>query len=223
MNETISFIGPLLLSLRVSLLATMVVIPTGIFLGWLLGRYQFRGRTLIEGLLMLPLVLPPTVIGFFLIMLLGRSGPLGKIWEALTGRGIAFTWLGAAIAAGVVSLPIMVRASTAAIRAVEPRFEEASYSLGKGRLETFMRVPLPLARRGLLAGAVLAFARALGEFGATLMLAGNLPGRTQTMPLPIYQAMISGEDARATSFALLLALISIIVVILAARLEPSRW
>ncbi len=223
MSETSSFLAPFLLSLRVALVASIVVVPTGILLGWLLGRHRFRGRTFVEAMVMLPLVLPPTVTGFFLITLLGRSGPLGRAWEALTGHAIAFTWLGAAIAAAVVAMPIMVRASAAAIGAVETRFEEASYSLGKGRVETLVRVTLPLARRGLVAGAVLSFARALGEFGATLMLAGNIPGRTQTMPLAIYQAVISGEDARATSFALLLAFVSLLVVIAAARMEPSRW
>lgn len=196
------------LSLRVALVASAVVVPLGIALGLLLARGKFPGKTAVESLLMLPLVLPPTVTGFYLV---AAFGPL-----------IGFTWIGAAVAAFVVALPIMVRAASAAIGSVDPRFEEASQCLGKGPGTTFFRVTLPLARRGLIAGAVLSFARALGEFGATLMLAGNIPGRTQTMPLAIYEAVASGEDDRARLFALVLTLVSVGVVVIASRMETER-
>ena len=200
----------------------LVVIPLGTALGLLLSRSRFPGKRALETLLMLPLVLPPTVTGFYLLYLLGSEGPIGSGWEAVTGTPIAFTWLAAVAAASVVALPIMVRAASSALGSVEPRFEEASLCLGKGPLTTFFRVTLPLARRGILAGAVLAFARALGEFGATLMLAGNIPGRTQTMPLAIYEAVASGDDIRAHVLAVLLTAVSVVVVVLAARLEPQR-
>ncbi|MFQ5791154.1 MAG: molybdate ABC transporter permease subunit [Acidobacteriota bacterium] len=217
-----TLIQPLLLSLRVSLLASLVVVPLGTLLGLLLSRSRFPGRSLLEGFLMLPLVLPPTVTGSYLIVLLGRSGPVGSLWHRLTEGSIPFTWQAASIAAAIISLPIMVRSASAALGAVDRQLEEASYCLGKTRVETFWRVSLPLASRGLLAGAVLSFSRALGEFGATLLLAGNIPGRTQTMPLAIYEAVAAGEDERARVLALLLTVVSIVVVMLAARFEPAR-
>ena len=210
-------------ALRVSLLvvsvATVIVGALGLALAFLLARREFRGKELLDALLTLPLVLPPTVTGYYLIVLLGRRGIFGSYLYELTGWTVAFTWQAAVIASTVVALPLMFKSARAAIESVEPRYEIAAYTLGKSEWETFWRVTLPLARRGVLAGLVLSFARALGEFGATLMLAGNIPGATQTMPLAIYEAVVAGEDERAFALALLLTLISVAAVYLTNRLS----
>jgi molybdate transport system permease protein len=200
------------LSLLVVSLATLLVGAVGTALGFVLAKRQFRAKELCDALLTLPMVLPPTVTGYYLILLLGRRGLLGRYLYALTGWTLAFTWEGAVVAASVMALPIMVKSARAALESVDARYEIVSFSLGKGELETFFRVTLPLASRGLMAGVVLSFARALGEFGATLMLAGNIPGKTQTMPLAIFEAFISGEDRQAQALALILTLTSIVTI-----------
>lgn len=213
------------LSALVVTVATVAVAVIGTAFGLLLAKRQFRGKELCDALLTLPMVLPPTVTGYYLIVLLGRRGFLGRYLYQATGWTPAFRWQGAVIAAGVMALPIMVKSARAALESVDARYEIVSYSLGKGALETFFRVTLPLASRGLLAGVVLSFARALGEFGATLMLAGNIPGRTQTMPLAIFEAFISGEDREAQMLALLLTATSIVTIYLTnvlTRPAPSR-
>jgi molybdate transport system permease protein len=170
----------------------------------------------------MPLVLPPTVTGYYLIVLLGRRGLIGGYLYDLTGWTLAFTWQGATLAAIVVALPLMIKAARASIESVNPDYEIASYTLGKGELETFLRVTLPLAKRGIYAGLVLSFARALGEFGATLMIAGNIPGKTQTMPLAIYEAVAAGEERQAQILALILTLISITAVYLTNKISRSK-
>jgi len=200
------------LSLLVVSLATLLVGAAGTALGFVLAKRQFRTKELCDALLTLPMVLPPTVTGYYLIVLLGRRGLLGRYLYALTGWTLAFTWEGAVVAASVMALPIMVKSARAALESVDARYEIVSFSLGKGELETFFRVTLPLASRGLMAGVVLSFARALGEFGATLMLAGNIPGKTQTMPLAIFEAFISGEDRQAQTLALILTFTSIATI-----------
>jgi molybdate transport system permease protein len=207
----------LLLSLKVSLAATAVVAVVGTLLGWLLARGRFRGKETLDAILTLPLVLPPVVTGYYLLMLLGRRGVLGDPLHQATGWTIAFTWVGAAVAAGVVSLPLMTKSARAAIE-----YEFAAATLGRGRWETFRSVTLPLARRGLLAGVVLSFARAVGEFGATLLLAGNIPGRTQTMPLAIWEAVAGGDDPRARALLALLTLLSLAVIVAVARIGRPR-
>jgi molybdate transport system permease protein len=197
------------LSALVVAVATALVAIAGTGLGYVLARRQFRGKELCDALLTLPMVLPPTVTGYYLIVLLGKRGLLGRYLYQVTGWTPAFHWQGAVIAAGVMALPIMVKSARAALESVDSRYEMVSFSLGKGSFETFLRVTLPLASRGLLAGVVLSFARALGEFGATLMLAGNIPGQTQTMPLAIFEAFISGEDREAQIMALVLTATSI--------------
>jgi len=161
------------------------------------------------------------VTGYYLIVLLGKRGLLGRYLYQLTGWTPAFTWQGAVVAAGVMSLPIMVKSARAALESVDARYEMVSFSLGKGEFETFFRVTLPLALRGLLAGIVLTFARALGEFGATLMLAGNIPGKTQTMPLAIFEAFQAGEDRQAQVLALILTFASIAAIYLTNILTRS--
>jgi molybdate transport system permease protein len=200
------------LSLLVVSLATLLVGVVGTAFGFVLAKRQFRAKELCDALLTLPMVLPPTVTGYYLIVLLGRRGLLGRYLYALTGWTFAFTWEGAALAAGVMALPIMVKSARAALESVDARYEMVSFSLGKGELETFFRVTLPLAFRGIMAGIVLSFARALGEFGATLMLAGNIPGKTQTMPLAIFEAFIAGEDRQAQVLALILTFTSIVTI-----------
>ncbi|MBA3322207.1 MAG: molybdate ABC transporter permease subunit [Pyrinomonadaceae bacterium] len=210
-------------SLRVSLLvvsiATLVTGALGLALAFVLARREFRGKEFLDAVLTVPLVLPPTVTGFYLIVLLGRRGILGRPVYELTGWTLTFTWQAAVVASTVVALPLMIKSARAAIESVEPQYEIAAYTLGKSEWETFRLVTLPLARRGVLAGLVLSFARALGEFGATLMLAGNIPGETQTMPLAIYEAVMAGEDRRAFWLALMLTLISVAAVYLTNRLS----
>jgi len=212
---------PLKLSLLVVAMATLIIATVGLALGVLLAKGRFRGQEVLAAFFTLPLVLPPTVTGYYLIVLLGRHGLLGEPIYNITGWTIAFTWQAAVIAATVLALPLMVLSARAAIEGVNPQYEIASYTLGKRPLETFFRITLPLARRGILAGVVLSFTRALGEFGATFMLAGNIPGRTQTMPLAIYEAVISGEDKRAQVLALVLTGISVAAVYLTSKLTKG--
>ncbi len=203
---------PLKLSLLVVTIATVIIATLGLALGLLLAKGRFHGQELLASLFMLPLVLPPTVSGYYLIVLLGRHGLIGGVVYNLTGWTVAFTWQAAVIAATVLALPLMVLSSRAAIESVSPQYEIASYTLGKSRVVTFFLITLPLARRGILAGIVLSFTRALGEFGATFMLAGNIPGKTQTMPLAIYEAVISGDDKRAQLLAIILTGVSVAAV-----------
>src|SRR6516225_803663 len=209
------------LSLLVVSLTTVFVAVVGTACGFLLARRQFRAKELCDAVLTLPMVLPPTVTGYYLIVLLGKRGLLGRYLYQLTGWTPAFTWQRAVVAAGVMSLPIMVKSARAALESVDARYEMVSFSLGKGEFETFFRVTLPLALRGLLAGIVLTFARALGEFGATLMLAGNIPGKTQTMPLAIFEAFQAGEDRQAQVLALILTFASIAAIYLTNILTRS--
>src|SRR5918994_1673847 len=196
-------VSALVLSIRVAVLATALDALVGIPLAYLLARRTFRGKTLVDLLVTLPLVLPPTVTGYYLIVLLGRRGWLGAPVYAATGWSIAFTWYAAA---------------RAAIESVDRDLEKAAWTLGRSEWRTALEVTLPLARNGILAGLVLAFARALGEFGATLMLAGNIPGRTQTVPLAIYTAVQTGESAEALALVVVLTLVSCLVLLAAGRL-----
>lgn len=175
----------LLMSLKVTAVATVAIVVVGLALGLVMARTRFFGKSVVETLIMIPLVLPPTVVGYYLLLLLGSGGPFVE-WLSLE---VVFTWHAAAFASFVVGLPLMVQASKAAIAGVDPTLENAARTLGSSEPGVFFRVTLPLARRGVLAGSVLGGARALGEFGATLMVAGNIPGRTQTMPLLIYDAV----------------------------------
>jgi molybdate transport system permease protein len=209
------------LSFLVVAIATAIIATLGLALGLLLAKGRFHGRELLAAFFTLPLVLPPTVSGYYLIVLLGRHGLIGEPVYNWTGWSVAFTWQAAVIAAVVMALPLMVLSARAAIESVNPQFEIASYTLGKSWLATFFRITLPLAQRGILAGIVLSFTRALGEFGATFMLAGNIPGKTQTMPLAIYEAVISGDNKRAQVLALILTGISVVAVYLTSKLTKS--
>ena len=209
------------ISVLVVFCATIIVGAVGLALALLLAKTDFRGKELLDAILTMPLVLPPTVTGYYLLILLGKRGIIGGLIYDLTGWTIVFTWQGAVIAAVIVALPLMIKAARASIESVNPDYEIASFTLGKSKFETFRLVTLPLARRGIIAGLVLSFARALGEFGATLMIAGNIPGRTQTMPLAIYEAVASGDDRTAQILALVLTIISILAVYLTNKISRS--
>jgi molybdate transport system permease protein len=209
------------LSLRVAAVATALNALVGIPLAYVMARKAFRGRTAVDVLVTLPLVLPPTVTGYYLIVLLGRRGWLGGPLYALTGWSVAFTWYAAVIAATVMALPLLVRTARAAIASVDRDLERAAFTLGHSEWRTALEITLPLARNGIVAGLVLAFARALGEFGATLMLAGNIPGRTTTVPLAIYTAVQAGETPSAFLLVAALTLISCVVIWVAGRLGPG--
>src|SRR5437762_6069054 len=206
------------LSLRVAVLATALDAMVGIPLAYLLARRNFRGKTLVDLLVTLPLVLPPTVTGYYLIVLLGRRGWLGGPLYDMTGWTITFTWYAAVVAATIMALPLLVRTARAAIESVDRDLEKAAFTLGRSEWRTTLEVTLPLARNGILAGLVLAFARALGEFGATLMLAGNIPGKTQTVPLAIYTAVQTGEQGTALGLVAILTALSCVVLVAAGRL-----
>lgn len=208
----------LTLSVQVATLATVADAVIGLPLAWLLAKRRFPGRALVDVLVTLPLILPPTVTGYYLIVLLGRRGWLGAPLFAWTGWTVAFTWVAAVVAATVMALPLLVRAARAAFESVDPTLERAARTLGRSEWRIALEVTGPLARNGILAGLVLAFARALGEFGATLMLAGNIPGRTTTVPLAIYTAVQTGETREAVTLVVLLTALSCAVVLVANRL-----
>jgi len=209
-------LGPLFLSLKVSLLATLIAALIGTAVAFGLARREFRGKGLLESALLLPMIMPPTVTGYYLVILLGRHGIIGDRLFRWTGWNIMFTWQAAVVAASVVSLPIMVRTAQSAIESVDPEMIDSSTMLGYSWAETSLHVVLPLAWQGILAGIVLTFTRAIGEFGATLMLAGNIPGRTATMPLAIYSYATSGDWEQAHVLVALLTALSI-GLLLAAR------
>lgn len=184
---------PLWLSLRVAGLATVFVLTIGTFLAYLLSHKTFRGKELLDSLITLPLVLPPTVLGYYLLVAIGRSSPFGRAYESLCGQPLVFTWQAAVVAAFIHSAPIYIKAARAVLEAVDYRYEWAAQSLGASEWRTFWRVTLPLARRGISSLATLSFARSLGDFGMTIMVAGNIPGRTQTLSVAIYDAVESGS------------------------------
>ena len=212
---------PLWLSLRVAALSTVVVVVAGVGLGGLLARRKFFGREALDALVTLPLVMPPTVLGYYLLVLLGRTGPVGRLFESLTGQQLVFTWRGAVIAAAAGALPLVVKTARASFAAVDTQYEEAARTLGKSEWEVFRRVTLPLASRGVLAAAMLAFARALGDFGATLMVAGNIPGRTQTAAIAIYDAAQAGRDADALTLVVILSAVAFTFLYATNRLTAA--
>ena len=213
---------PIVLSLRVAALALVFVGPIGLAIAWLQARRRYVLRSLVDALVLLPLVLPPSVVGFFLVVLFGRRGVLGAWLDAELSLRVVFSPAAAVIASAVVALPILVKTAQPALEAVSSELEDVGRSLGLSPLPLFFRVTLPSAWRGVLAALVLAFARAIGEFGATIMFAGNIPGRTNTMPLEIFAAYQGGDDRRAGIYVAVLTVISIVVVAAAARLSPRN-
>jgi molybdate transport system permease protein len=198
------------LSLKVALWSVVVSLPFGLAAAWLLARREFFGKTLLDGVVHLPLVLPPVVVGYLLLVLLGRHGPLGSWLYATFGISLPFTWEGAALAAAVMAFPLMVRAMRLSIEAVDQKLETAARTLGASRLSVFVTITLPLMLPGILAGAVLAFARSLGEFGATITFVSNIPGETRTLPLALYSLIQTpGGEAGALRLAMLSILLSL--------------
>ena len=216
-----------LLSLRIALVATAFALPFGIAIGWLLARKEFWGKTLLDGLVYLPLVLPPVVTGYLLLISFGRKGPIGAFLADHFGIVFSFRWTGAALSCGIMGFPLMVRPIRLALEAIDRRLEEAAGTLGASRVLVFLTITLPLALPGIIAGAVLCFARALGEFGATITFVSNIPGETQTISAAIYTLMqIPGGDAaagRLVLFAIALALAALVVSEWFARRAGMRF
>lgn len=210
------------LSMMVACVSTVFVAILGTALGYLLARFEFPGRNLLDAFLALPLILPPTVVGFYLLGFFGKQGLIGQQIYAFTGWSPVFTWQACVISAIVISLPIMVKTSKAAFESLDTKLEDVSLTLGKTRIQTIFLVTLPLAARGLIAGTALSFARAIGEFGATLMIAGNIPGKTQTLPLLIFQATQTGETQLVSSLVLVLSVFSLMVAFLSNEWKV-RW
>lgn len=206
-----------LFTLGVALLSTLLILPGGVALGWLLARRSWPGKVLVETLVALPLVIPPVATGLILMKLFGRRGPLGVLLSHTFGVDIVFTWKAVVLATAAMALPLLVRTARVAFEEVPGRFEAVARTLGAGPWRVFFTVTLPLARRGLLAGCVLAFARALGEFGATVMVAGMIPGETITLALGIYHEVQLGHDSAA------LGLLTISVALAFGALAASEW
>ena len=200
--------SPLGISIKTALLATTITVVIGIPAALLLSR-EWRGKHLVSSLVILPLVLPPTVLGYFLLVLLGKRSPLGQWYEAIFHHTLVFTWQGAAVAASVASIPLMVTQAVVAFTSVGNEIQDAARIGGASELDVLRYITLPLARRGLLAGLTLSFARSLGDFGATLMVAGDIPGSTQTMPLAIYAALQTGDTKTVVTFVVIASAIAI--------------
>lgn len=210
------------LSLKVALWATAIDLVLGLGFGYLLARKRFPGRELLDALLTLPMVMPPTVLGYYLLVLIGRNGPLGHWLQQNFGINLIFTWQGAVIAAAVVAFPLVLKGARSAFEAVDVQLEQAARVLGVSPFGVFLRVSLPLAWRGVLAGTLLAFARSMGEFGATLMVAGSIPGKTQTLSIAVYEAVQAGQDDTANLLVLVTSVTCILVLVAASRLAPNR-
>ncbi|HLO93528.1 MAG TPA: molybdate ABC transporter permease subunit [Burkholderiaceae bacterium] len=214
--------APLWLTLRVAALATAAACVAGVGLGWLFARTRLPGRRLLEALCMLPLVLPPTVLGYALLLLMGRRGPLGAWLREHLDYTVIFHWHGAALASALVALPLVLKAASTAFAQVDRTLEAAARTLRQSRWSTFVRVTLPLAWPGILAGTLLAFARAMGEFGASLMVAGSIPGQTQTASMAIYDAVQAGRDDLALLLSLLISALSVSILVASQALLGGR-
>ena len=212
----------LALSLKVAGWATALNLVLGVAAGFALARLRFPGRELLDAVLTLPMVLPPTVLGYYLLVVIGKRGWLGAwLWDSF-GLNLIFTWQGAVIAATIVAFPLVMRSARAAFEGVDPQLERAARVLGLGEWALFFRVTLPMAWRGVLAGVLLAFARALGEFGATLMVAGSIPGKTQTLSVAVYEAVQAGQDDTANLLVLIVSVTCVVVLLAAGRLAGPR-
>jgi len=213
----------LLLSLKVAAVATVFALPLAILLAWLLAKTQFPGKALLDILIHIPMVLPPVVVGFALLSLFGRQGYVGRWLYENLGIDLAFTWQAAAIAAAVMALPLMIRSIRLSMEAIDPKLEQLAASLGARRFRVFRTITLPLARPGILGATILGFARALGEFGATIAFAANIPGVTQTLPLAVYTALQSpGGEAAATRLSII-ALTIAVIALLSAEWTARRF
>ncbi|WP_352418063.1 molybdate ABC transporter permease subunit [Proteiniborus sp.] len=205
-------LSPIMISLRIAAVSTVITLIIGVLLSRTLTKYDFKGKNIIEVILLLPMILPPSVVGYGLLILIGKRGILGKLLYDAFGVRLIFTWVAACIAATVVSLPLMYQSCKSAFLKIEPDLEMAAMSLGANKREVFLKISLPLALPGIISGVVLSFARSLGEFGATLMVAGNIPGKTQNIPLAIYFAVEMGNTKTANILLAIVVIFSFIVV-----------
>lgn len=212
----------LALTLKVAGWATALNLVLGVGVGYAMARWRFPGRELADAVLTLPMVMPPTVLGYYMLVLIGTQGPIGAWLLAHFGIRLIFTWQAAVIAATVVSFPLVFKSARAAFETLDPQLEDAARLLGIGEWAVFLRVSLPLAWRGVLAGLLLAFARALGEFGATLMVAGSIPGKTQTLSIAVYEAVQAGQDDTANFLVAVTSLVCVSVLLSAGRLVPGN-
>jgi molybdate transport system permease protein len=208
---------PLWLSLRVAVISTAIALAAGLWIAYILANRNFRGKEALDAAVTLPLVLPPTVLGYYLLVLIGRASPLGKAWESVFGAPLVFTWKAAVVAALLHSLPLLVKSARAALESVDRTYERAARNLGASEWKLFWRVTLPLARRSIFAASALAFARSLGDFGVTLMVAGNIPGRTQTAAVAIYDAYESGNNTLALALVLVISCVALAILSVANR------
>ena len=213
----------LALTLKVAAWATAINLVLGVAVGWWLARKRFVGREFVDALLTLPLVLPPTVLGYYLLVVIGKRGWLGAWLQSTFGINLIFTWQGAVIAATLVAFPLILKAARTAFEAVDPQLEQAARVLGLAEWAVFFRVTLPMAWPGILAGTLLVFARSLGEFGATLMVAGSIPGRTQTLSIAVYEAVQAGQDDQAAFLVAVTSITCMAVLLAAGRLAPARY
>ncbi len=213
---------PFWLSLRVASLATLSSLVAGLGLAYLFANAQFPGKNFLDALVTLPLVLPPTVLGYYLLVSLGRLSPIGKIYESVFGGPLVFTWQAAVIASTVHTVPLLVKSARAALASVERDYERAARSLGASEWRVFWRISLPLTQRQIIAATVLAFARSMGDFGATLMLAGDIPHRTQTVSIAIYDAVEGGHTLTARMLVLAVSALTVAIVYAANRLEQRK-
>lgn len=212
---------PLWLSLRVASISTVIALIAGLGIAYILANFDFRGREILDVATTLPLVLPPTVLGYYLLVVFGRNTALGAAYEGIFGTPLVFTWQAAVVAALLHSAPLLIRSARAALESVDHSYERAARSLGASEWKLFWRVTTPLAWRSIVAAAALCFARALGDFGATIMVAGNIPGRTQTIAVAIYEAVESGNGRAARWLVLAISAITMIILLVANRLGAT--
>jgi molybdate transport system permease protein len=213
---------PLWLSLRVAAIATVVSLAISLAVAYFLASREWRGKELLDALTTLPLVLPPTVLGYYLLVVIGRESVIGRVYESIFGSPLVFTWQAATIAALFHSTPLLIKFTRAAFESIDPSYPRAARNLGASEWKVFWRVTVPLARRSIFAAAALAFARSLGDFGITIMIAGNIPGRTQTIAVAIYDAVESGNGALARTLSLVISAVAIAILYLTNRLERRR-
>jgi molybdate transport system permease protein len=220
---SIDVMVPLLLTLKVACWATLFATAFGVLVAYAIARLRFPGRDWLDAAMTLPMVMPPTVLGYYILVLVGRRGPIGSWLDAAFGITLIFTWQGAVIASTLVAFPLVYKAAATAFEGVDQQFEQAARVLGKSEWAVFLRVTLPLAWRGILAGSMLGFARALGEFGATLMVAGNIPGRTQTLSIAIYDAVEAGRDEVANFLVIVTSVVCITILVASGKLLKPRY
>ena len=207
-------IFPIVLSIQIAILATLINLPIALIFSWLIVKKQIRGSAALEVLMTIPLAIPPTIIGFFVLVIFGINGPIGTITNNLFGFNIIFTWLAATLVTAIISFPLMARAIIVSMSEVEPSLEKTALGLGAGPIKVFFSITMPLSYRGIVAGSLICFVRALSEFGATIIVAGNMPGKTQTISLAIYSAIQSGDEStafRLSAVALGIAIASLVV------------